>query len=92
MYVLKLSWINFFIRMFVDPCYCTKAEYGMLSILHGAIIVAKLSKMCGLYVLNCSTVIDNASLSSQDFYDKTEIWDYDMSLKEVWLNLLSMVC
>lgn len=42
----------------------------MLEIFHGALIVAKRSKMSGLYILSGSTVVDYVSLASKDFHEK----------------------
>lgn len=46
----------------------------MLKYLYGALIIAKGSKMYGLYVLGDSIDIDHASITSQDFHDEIKLW------------------
>lgn len=62
------------ISMLNNLDYCTKIEYGVLQNFHGALIMAKESKMCRLYILYSPTVNWHASLFIQDFYDKTKLW------------------
>lgn len=64
-----------FIRMFDDLGKCTKFEYRVFKSLHGRFIMAKLSKMCGLYILDGSIIIVHASLASKEFHDKNKLQD-----------------
>jgi hypothetical protein len=48
--------------MFDGLGYCTRIESEVYKILHGALITVKGSKINGLYILDGSTVIGNASL------------------------------
>jgi len=48
----------------------------MLRISHGALRITKGLKMCGLYILNGSTVIGHAFITSQDSYVKTKLWHW----------------
>lgn len=50
--------------MFGDLDYCNMVERRVLKILCAEFIVAKGSKMCGLYILYSSTIIIHASLAS----------------------------
>lgn len=61
--------------MFDDLGYCIIIECGVLEILHGALIMAKGSKTCGLYTLDGSTVIGHASVVSQYLLDKSKLWN-----------------
>jgi len=50
--------------MFHGLVYCTGIKHGMMKILHGALIIAKGTKMCGWYILDGLTIIVHASLVS----------------------------
>jgi len=52
------------LSMFDSLGYCTRIEYGVCKISHGALITVKGSKMNGLYILYGSIVIGNASVAS----------------------------
>jgi hypothetical protein len=39
-------------------------------------IIVRGNKMCGLYVLNSSTIIGHVLVTSQDSHDKYELWDF----------------
>lgn len=55
---------------------CTRSEHYMLQILHNVLTITKEFKICSLYIFDNSIVIDNASLSSQYFYNKTKLWHF----------------
>jgi len=50
--------------MFHGLVYCARIEHGMMKILHGALIIAKGTKICSLYILDGLTIIVHASLIS----------------------------
>ena len=62
------------ISMFDGLGYCTRIERGMMRISHGALVIAKGSKIHGLYILDGSTVIGHASVASVDTLDITKLW------------------
>ncbi|CAK8533702.1 unnamed protein product [Lathyrus sativus] len=68
--------------MFDDLGYCTRVQHGVLKILHDELIIAKGSKICGLYILEGSNVIINSSLTSGGFHDKEELWDLSLRCYE----------
>lgn len=72
-YLPKLKRHLFSLSMFDYLDYCTRIAYGMLKILHGALIISKKSKTFSLYVLGGSTIIRNMLLFKQFFYDKTKL-------------------
>lgn len=47
-YVLELK--IFFISMFDDLCYCTRAGHEVLKVLHDEVGITKGSKICDLYI------------------------------------------
>nr|KYP59955.1 Retrovirus-related Pol polyprotein from transposon TNT 1-94 [Cajanus cajan] len=61
-YVLEYKKNLFSISMFDGSGYSTKIEYGMMKISNGALIVAKGTKISGLYILNGYIVIAHASI------------------------------
>src|SRR4051812_46984211 len=62
--------------MFVELGYFTKVEYGVLRISHGkVIIITKGSTICELYILEGSNVIVHSSSESEEFYDKSRLWE-----------------
>jgi len=54
--------------------YCTIIERGTMRISHGALVIAKWSKIHGLYILEGSTVITHALVASVDTLDITKLW------------------
>ncbi|WJX64387.1 hypothetical protein P8452_49170 [Trifolium repens] len=54
--------------------YSTRIERGVMRISHGALVIAKGSKMNGLYILEGSTVISNACVTSVENADITKLW------------------
>lgn len=52
------------LSMFDSLGYCTRIEHGVCKIEHDALITVKGSKMNGLYILDGSIVIGNASVAS----------------------------
>ncbi|WJX42094.1 hypothetical protein P8452_29365 [Trifolium repens] len=54
--------------------YCTRIERGVMRISHGALVIAKGSKINGLYILDGSTVISNALAVSVETEDITKLW------------------
>jgi len=62
------------ISMFNGLGYCTRIECGMMRISHGALVIAKRSKIHGLYILEGSTIIAHASVASEDTLDITKLW------------------
>lgn len=61
------------ISMFDGLGYCTRIERGVMRISHGALVIAKGSKIHGLYILEGSTVIAHASVASVDTLDITKL-------------------
>lgn len=47
----------------------------MLKILDDEVIIVKESKICGLYILKGSNIVFHSLLSSEDFHDKSKVWD-----------------
>ncbi|KAK2414224.1 cysteine-rich RECEPTOR kinase [Trifolium repens] len=62
------------ISMFDGLGYSTRIERGVMRISHGALVIAKGSKMNGLYILEGSTVISNACVTSVENADITKLW------------------
>ncbi|CAJ2674023.1 unnamed protein product [Trifolium pratense] len=62
------------ISMFDNLGYCTRIERGVMRISNGALVIAKGSKMNGLYILEGSTVISNALVTSVENADITKLW------------------
>ncbi|KAK2447548.1 secreted RxLR effector protein [Trifolium repens] len=62
------------ISMFDGLGYCTRIERGVMRISHGALVIAKGSKINGLYILDGSTVISNALAVSVETEDITKLW------------------
>ncbi|CAJ2642413.1 unnamed protein product [Trifolium pratense] len=60
--------------MFDNLGYCTRIERGVMRISSGALVIAKGSKMNGLYILEGSTVISNALVTSVENADITKLW------------------
>jgi len=60
--------------MFYSLGYCTRIEHGVCKISHGALITVKGSKMNGLYILDGSIVIGNASVASVVPHNNSELW------------------
>ncbi|CAJ2637310.1 unnamed protein product [Trifolium pratense] len=60
--------------MFDNLGYCTRIERGVMRISNGALVIAKGSKMNGLYILEGSTVISNALVTSVENADITKLW------------------
>lgn len=60
--------------MFNDRGYCNIIKCMVLETLQGALVMATGFNICGLYVLDGSTVIVHVLLSSQDFHDKNKLW------------------
>lgn len=50
--------------MFHGLVYCAGIEHGMMKILRGALIIAKDTKVCRLYILHGLMIIVHASLIS----------------------------
>lgn len=61
--------------MFSNLIKVTIIEHVILRISHGALIISKRSKMCGLYVLYDFTCIGNASIDSKNFHYKIKLWN-----------------
>jgi hypothetical protein len=61
------------ISMFDGLGYCTRIERGVMRISHGALVIAKGSKINGLYILDGSTVISNALVASVETADITKL-------------------
>jgi hypothetical protein len=59
--------------MFDGLGYCTRIERGVMRISHGALVIAKGSKINGLYILDGSTVISNALAVSVETEDITKL-------------------
>lgn len=47
-------------------------------------IMVRGNKMCGLYVLNSSTVIGHVLVTSQDSHDKYELCDFRLGHVKNW--------
>jgi len=62
------------ISMFDGLGYCTRIERGMMRISHGALVIAKGSKIHGLYILEGSTVIAHTPIASVNNLDITKLW------------------
>lgn len=94
-YVPELERNLLSISMFDDLGCCTRVEHGMLKILHGKVIIAKVSKTCALYILKGSDVIFHSSSASDEFHKKKNICDlrsrYDGCL-EIVLEHLNEFC
>jgi len=73
-YIPKLKRNLISISMFDGLGYCTRIERGMMRISHGALVIAKGSKIHGLYILEGSIVIDHASVASVDTLDIIKLW------------------
>jgi len=74
MYVLELKQNLISINMFDSLGYCTRIEHGVCKISHGALITVKESKMNGLYILDGSIVIGNASMAGVVPHNNSELW------------------
>ena len=77
-YVPELKRNLLSISMFDDLGYCTRVEHGVLKISRDELIIAKGSKICGLYILEGSNVVIHSSLTSGGFHDKEELWDLSL--------------
>jgi len=73
-YISELKRNLISISMFDGLGFCTRIERGMMRIYHGALVISKRSKIHGLYILEGSTVIAHASVSSVDTLDITKLW------------------
>lgn len=62
------------LSMFDSLGYSTRIEHGVCKISHGALITVKGSKMNGLYILDGSIVIGNASVASVVPHNNSELW------------------
>lgn len=66
--------------MFDDIDFCFRVKHEVLKILHSALIVAKVSKICGLYSLYGSNVIGLHNYLLKTFainhVMEFEIWAY----------------
>jgi len=62
------------LSMFDSLGYCTRIKHVVCKISHGALITVKGSKMNGLYILDCSIVIGNASVASVVPHNNSELW------------------
>lgn len=47
----------------------------MLNIFNGEMIIAKGSKICGLYILKGFNVVVHSSSATEDTHDKNKLWD-----------------
>lgn len=56
--------------MFDVLAYSTKIEHGMIKVSNGSSIVSKGTKRNGLYILDGSTIISYASMTSQTLHDR----------------------
>lgn len=59
--------------MFGDLSFCTIVKHGVLKILHDGFIMAKWSKISGLYILDGFVFIICASSISEKFHDKNKL-------------------
>jgi len=62
------------LSMFDSLGYCIIIEHGVCKISHGALITVKRYKMIGLYILDDSMVIGNASMTSVTPHNNSELW------------------
>ena len=62
------------ITMFDSLGYCTRIEHGVCKISHGALITVKGYRMNGLYILDGSIVIGNASVANVASHNNSELW------------------
>jgi len=66
------------ISMFDLMGYITKVENGIMKVSTGASIIAKGRRSNGLYILEGSTVIGQASVASQTMEDKSKLWQLQL--------------
>lgn len=59
--------------MIDELSYCTRFGYGVLIFSHVGVIMAKGTKIYGLYILNGSIFIGHVTLSSEELHDKKKI-------------------
>lgn len=92
-YVSKIKWNLFSINMFDDPGYYIIVEHKVFKILHVRVIIAKVSKLYGLYILEGSSVVVYSSLNIIPFHEKNKLFDlrsrYDGCLNVVSEHLMS---
>lgn len=66
--------------MFDDLGYHTIFEHGALKILYGGLIIAKGSRIYGLYIWEGSNVIFHSWSASEDFHDNEMLWDWGQDM------------
>ena len=71
-YVPELKQNLLSINMFDYLGCCTRVEHGVLKISRYELIIAKGSKICVLYILEGSNIV-NLSLTSGGFHDNEEL-------------------
>lgn len=73
--VLQLEKKSVSISMFNVIVYSTRVEYGVFMISDDGMNVAKVYKICSLYILEDFTFVVQSSSSSEYFYSKTKLGD-----------------
>lgn len=56
-HVLKLKQNLLTISIFDDLGYCTRIDYWVFKNSYGEVIITKETKICGLYILECSNIV-----------------------------------
>lgn len=58
--------------------YGTSIEHGVMQISINAKVIGRGTKMIGLYMLDDSTIIEHAPITSQDSHDSFEACDFEL--------------
>lgn len=70
--------------MFGDLSYYTRAKHKVLNILNDGEIIAKGSKICGLYILEGYNVFAHSSSANEDFLISTSYGILGQDMVDAW--------